>query len=125
MDYNDSSYEWNYPKRRRRWVGTCGEDIIPLFGVENCSNQKRVRERRAVDLCGRLFAEQRNNQKIAGVSGGGSDGGEIRPGRNVWGLVVNIAGALFYGTVTFPKKLVSNFFVPLSTNYLSYLSSVH
>ncbi len=49
-------------------------------------NQKRERERerRGVDLGGRLFAEQRNNQKIAGVSGGGSDGGEIRPGRNVW-----------------------------------------
>jgi hypothetical protein len=41
------------------------------------------------------------------------------------GLVVILAGALFYGTVTFQKKLVSNFFVPLSTNYLSYLSSIH
>jgi hypothetical protein len=39
--------------------------------------------------------------------------------------VVILAGALSYGTVTFQKKLVSNFFVPLSTTYLSYLSSVH
>ena len=40
-------------------------------------------------------------------------------------LVVILAGALFYGTVTFQKKLVSIFFVPLSTNYLSYQSSIH
>jgi hypothetical protein len=25
----------NTSKKRRRWVGTCGEDVIPLFGVEN------------------------------------------------------------------------------------------
>ena len=46
-------------------------------------SKERERERRGVDLGGRLFAEQCNNQKIAGVSGGGSDGGEIQPGRNV------------------------------------------
>lgn len=40
-------------------------------------------------------------------------------------LVLILAGSLFYGTVSFQKKLVSNFFVPLSTNYLSYQSSVH
>jgi len=71
-------------KKRRRWVGTCGEDVIPLFGAENWSKQKRERERPGVDLGGRLFAVQCNNQKIAGVSGGGSNGGEIRPGQNVW-----------------------------------------
>ncbi len=25
----------NTSKKRRRWVGLCGEDIIPMFGVEN------------------------------------------------------------------------------------------
>ena len=40
------------------------------------------------------------------------------------GLVLILAGALFYGTVMFQKNLVSNFFVPLSTTYLSYQSSV-
>ena len=41
------------------------------------------------------------------------------------GLVLILAGSLFYGTVTFQKNLVSNLFVPLNTNYLSYQSSVH
>ncbi len=45
---------------------------------------KRERERRGVGLGGRHLAEQCNNQKIADVSGGGSDGGEMRPGQNVW-----------------------------------------
>jgi len=40
-------------------------------------------ERRGVGLGGRHLAEQCNNQKIAGVSGGGSDGGEMQPGWNV------------------------------------------
>jgi len=71
-------------KKRRRWVGTCGQDVIPLFWAENWSNQNKERERCGVDLGGRLFAEQRNNKKIAGVSSGGSDGGEIQPGQNVW-----------------------------------------
>ena len=32
---------------------------------------------------------------------------------------------IFYGTVSFQKQIVSNIFVPLSTSYLSYQSSVH
>jgi len=55
-----------------------------VWGGELIESKERERERRGVDLGGRLFAEQLNNQKIAGVSGGGSYGGEIRPRRNVW-----------------------------------------
>jgi len=44
---------------------------------------------------------------------------------NGGGLVLILAGSLFYGTVSFKKKLLSIFLYLLSTTYLSYLSSVH
>jgi len=43
-----------------------------VWGGELIKSKERERERRGVDLGGRHFAEQRNNQKIAGVSGGGA-----------------------------------------------------
>ncbi len=70
-------------KKRRRWVGTCGEDVILLFGAENWSNQKRERE------TGRQpwwlpFGGTMQQSKNCRRKRWGSNGGEIRPGRNVW-----------------------------------------
>jgi len=55
-----------------------------VWGGELIESKKRERETGHQPWWPPFFAEQRNNKKIAGVSGGGSEGREIRPGRNVW-----------------------------------------
>ena len=57
-----------------------------------------------------------------GDEGGGQQSGNGDGGKR---LVLILAGSLFYDFVSFQKKIVSIFLYLLSTNYLSYLSSVH
>ncbi len=69
-------------EKRWGWVGTCGEDGCPSFGVViNRQKNREMGEPLALD--GRRLMGGHNNQSKVGIDGGRGIEEERRPGRNV------------------------------------------
>ncbi len=79
-------------EKRRGWVGMCGEDGCPSFGVGYQSTKNREMGG-PFALDGRRLMGGHNNQQKVGIDGGRGIEEERRLGWNVWGGVVSSLGA--------------------------------